>query len=88
MWNLRKAGRRGVAAPTADRPEATGIPDKRTGFSPERGEPSAHGAQIKIGRRKQMEIKYAEHAEDYRIEKSMKKIEGMFEDAIREYRKD
>ena len=36
--------------------------------------------------RKQMEIKYAEHAEDYRIEKSMKKIEGMFEDAIREYR--
>ena len=36
--------------------------------------------------RKQMEIKYAEHAENYRIEKSMKKIEGMFEDAIREYR--
>ena len=37
--------------------------------------------------RKQMETKYAEHAENYRIEKSMKKIEGMFEDAIREYRK-
>lgn len=36
--------------------------------------------------RKNMEIKYAEHAENYRIEKSMKKIEGMFEDAIREYR--
>ena len=34
--------------------------------------------------RKQMETKYAEN---YRIEKSMKKIEGMFEDAIREYRK-
>lgn len=47
VWNLRKAGRRGVAAPTADRPKATGIPDKRTGFSPERGEPYAHGAQIK-----------------------------------------
>ena len=44
---MRKAGRRGVAAPTADRPKATGKPDKRTGFSPERGEPSAHGAQIK-----------------------------------------
>lgn len=44
---MRKAGRRGVAAPTADRPKATGIPDKRTGFSPERGEPYAHGAQIK-----------------------------------------
>ena len=37
--------------------------------------------------RKQMETKYAEHANEYRIEKSMKKIEGMFEDAIREYRK-
>lgn len=37
--------------------------------------------------RKQMEIKYAENAENYRIEKSMKKIEGMFEDAIRENRK-
>lgn len=36
--------------------------------------------------RKNMEIKYSEHAENYRIEKSMKKIEGMFEDAIREYR--
>ena len=36
--------------------------------------------------RKNMEIKYAEHAENYRIEKSMKKIEGMFEDAIRETR--
>ena len=34
-----------------------------------------------------METKYAEHAENYRIEKSMKKIEGMFEDAIREYSK-
>ena len=44
---MRKAGRRGVAAPTADRPKATGIPDKRTGFSPERGKPYAHGAQIK-----------------------------------------
>lgn len=36
--------------------------------------------------RKEMEYKYAEHAENYRIEKSMKKIEGMFEDAIREHR--
>lgn len=36
--------------------------------------------------RKQMEIKYANHADNYRIEKSMKQIEGMFEDAIREYR--
>ena len=36
--------------------------------------------------RKQMEIKYADYAENYRIEKSMKQIEGMFEDAIREYR--
>ena len=36
--------------------------------------------------RKQMEIKYSEHAENFRIEKSMKKIEGMFEDAIRENR--
>lgn len=34
VWNLRKAGRRGVAAPTADRPKATGTPDKRMGFSP------------------------------------------------------
>ena len=38
--------------------------------------------------RKQMEVKYANHADNYRIEKSMKQIEGMFEDAIREYRKD
>lgn len=36
--------------------------------------------------RKEMEYKYSEHAENYRIEKSMKKIEGMFEDAIREHR--
>ena len=36
--------------------------------------------------RKKMEFEYAKHAEEYRIEKSMKKIEGMFEDAIREYR--
>ena len=36
--------------------------------------------------RKQMEVKYANHADNYRIEKSMKQIEGMFEDAIREYR--
>ena len=36
--------------------------------------------------RKKMEYEYAKHAEDYRIEKSMKKIEGMFKDAIREYR--
>lgn len=37
--------------------------------------------------RKEMEYKYSEHAENYRIEKSMKKIEGMFEDAIREIRR-
>lgn len=36
--------------------------------------------------RKEMEYKYSEYAENYRIEKSMKKIEGMFEDAIREHR--
>lgn len=36
--------------------------------------------------RKQMEIKYSKHAENYRIEDSMKKIEGMFKDAIRENR--
>lgn len=36
--------------------------------------------------RKEMEYKYSEHAENYRIEKSMKKIEEMFEEAIREYR--
>lgn len=36
--------------------------------------------------RKRMEFEYAKHAEEFRIEKSMKKIEGMFEDAIREYR--
>lgn len=37
--------------------------------------------------RKNMEMKYAQHAENYRIDKSMKKIEGMFEDAIRENRR-
>lgn len=36
--------------------------------------------------RKKMEFEYAKHAEEFRIDKSMKKIEGMFEDAIREYR--
>lgn len=34
--------------------------------------------------RKEMEFEYAKNAENYRIEKSMKKIEGMFEDAIRD----
>ena len=37
--------------------------------------------------RKQMEYKYSENAENYRIEKSMKKIEAMFEDAIKENKK-
>ena len=35
--------------------------------------------------RKEMEIKYAKSAEKYRLENSIKKIEEMFEDAIREY---
>lgn len=34
----------------------------------------------------EMEHKYAESAEQYRIEKSIKQIEGMFEDAISEYK--
>ncbi len=37
--------------------------------------------------RKEMEYKYAEHAENYRIEKSMKKVEEMFEEEIREHNK-
>ena len=34
--------------------------------------------------RKEMEIKYSKSAEKYRLENSIKKIEEMFEDAIRE----
>lgn len=37
--------------------------------------------------KEQMEHKYAESAEKYRIEKSIKQIEGMFEDAISECRR-
>lgn len=37
--------------------------------------------------RKQMEKNYADYAENFRLEKSIKKIEGMFEDAIGEYKK-
>lgn len=36
--------------------------------------------------RKEMEYKYAENAENYRIEKSMKKIEEMFEEEIKEHK--
>lgn len=36
--------------------------------------------------RKKMEYKYAENAENYRIEKSMKKIEEMFEEEIKEHK--
>lgn len=36
--------------------------------------------------RKEMEVKYSESAEKYRLKDSIKKMEEMFEDAIREYR--
>lgn len=36
--------------------------------------------------RKEMEIKYSKSAEKYRLQNSIKKIEEMFNDAIREYR--
>lgn len=36
--------------------------------------------------RKEMEIKYSKHADNYRLKNSIKKIEEMFEDAIREYK--
>lgn len=36
--------------------------------------------------RKEMEYKYAENADNYRIEKSMKKIEEMFEEEIKEHK--
>ena len=36
--------------------------------------------------RKEMEIKYSESAENYRLKNSIKKIEVMFENAIREYK--
>lgn len=36
--------------------------------------------------RKEMEIKYSESAENYRLKNSIKKIEEMFENAIREYK--
>ena len=36
--------------------------------------------------RKEMEIKYSKHAENYRLKNSIVKIEEMFNDAIREYR--
>ena len=36
--------------------------------------------------RKEMEIKYSKSAEKYRLKDSIKKMEEMFEDAIREYR--
>lgn len=35
---------------------------------------------------KEMEVKYSESAEKYRLKDSIKKMEEMFEDAIREYR--
>ena len=36
--------------------------------------------------RKEMELKYSQNAEKYRLKDSIKKMEEMFEDAIREYR--
>ena len=36
--------------------------------------------------RKEMELKYAQSAEKYRLENSIKKMEEMFKDAIREYK--
>lgn len=36
--------------------------------------------------RKEMEIKYSKHAENYRLKNSIVKIEEMFNDAIREYK--
>ena len=35
--------------------------------------------------RKEMELKYSQHANNYRLKDSIKKMEEMFEDAIREY---
>ena len=36
--------------------------------------------------RKEMEIKYSKHADNYRLKNSIVKIEEMFNDAIREYK--
>ena len=36
--------------------------------------------------RKEMELKYSKSAEKYRLQNSIKKMEEMFEDAIREYK--
>ena len=36
--------------------------------------------------RKEMELKYSEHANNYRLKDSIRKMEEMFEDAIREYK--
>ena len=42
---------------------------------------------IIIELKKEFEIQYANSAENYRIEKSIKQMEGMLEDAICEYRR-
>ena len=36
--------------------------------------------------RKEMELKYSEHANNYRLKDSIRKMEEMFEDAIKEYK--